>query len=473
MLHKTAIVLLFLVAAVTLAWTQSEQPDQRPAPALVSPLLTPPSATQDAAGGAELPFSEPFSPPGIVTGDRPPLTFTSEAGRSNFFTGSLQVVAGYDDNALSVSSSRVSDLSYLMGPGIEVAQTRERWNWMLGYHPGFTINQRFNERNQSAHNLNLDATYRVTPHVALRLRDTFEKTTNLFSESLASPLASGFGSLQPGNRSVITPLAEQTGNASGVDLAYQFSAGSMVGAGGTYYFVNYGAVAGATGPSAGLIDVRSLGTNGFYAHRFANKHLLGTTYNFERLNFDLGNRIEIHRVLLFYSLPFHTHMTLSLWAGPEYHTTQMATINPAILIAPGSRWSGAGGASYNWQGQRTSFRAEYTRAISDGGGLMQAVTLQQATADVRRQLAARWTTSIGISYANNNPLDSILSTTGKIRVLSANVGLDHPITENVILGVQYGRDQQQYTAATPLLGKVNRNRVFFSLSYLFTRPLGR
>jgi hypothetical protein len=462
-----AAILLGLVV-VTPSWGQTgEVPDrQAPKPAVSGAFI---GGEQETGDVREFPYSEPLVPPGIVTGDRPSLTFSSEAAR-NFLTGSFQVASAFDDNALSNGSDHISNVSYLMAPGIELAQTRERWNWIFGYHPGFTINQRLSQQNQSAHNLNFDATRRLSPHVSLRLRDAFDKTTTLFSGAFADQFTPGLGSLQQPNQFLITPLAARTGNTSSADLAYRFGAGSMVGAGATYYFVNYRDVASSGGAPASLIDTQSLAADGYYAHRFANRHWVGAKYDFQRLTFDPGDRTNVERVLLFYSLPFHDQMSLELWAGPEYSNTFISGLTG---IPSSSRWSASGGAAYSWQGQRTGVRAQFSRRTSDGGGLAQAVTLQQVSADFRYQLSARWTGSLGFSYADSDPLNRTTNSLGKIQALSGTAGLERRITDHFSLMAQYGRDRQRYPGATSTQAPANRNRVMLSLTYSFTRPLGR
>jgi hypothetical protein len=470
------VLLVLVLWPVSYLWSQSAEPEPRQAPTapVSAPLLGPAANSEDQAtpGAAELPYSEPLTPPAIASGVRPPLTVGSEGERSNFISGTFQVTAAFDDNVLASTSDQLSDFSYLFAPGIMFNQTRERWNWTFAYYPGFTINQHLSERNQSAHNLSLDLTYKLTPHVALQLRDSFEKTSDLFSGAFNNSYASESGQLQGPNRSLITPVALRTGNTSDASLSYQFSRSSMVGGGATYYFFNYDDVAGANGTPSTLIDTRSFTADGYYAHRFDNRQWLGMAYNFQRLMFDFGGRTIIHRVLMFYSIPVASHLTLSLWAGPEY-----STINPVSTIttttSPVSQWSPAGGAAFDWMGQRTGFRAGYVRRINDGGGLSGAVTMQQANASVRRQLSARWTGSLGVSYSTNDPLNDVLILTSNIQVLSANAGVGYRLTENLNLGLQYSRDRQQYLDSIPPIGAANRNRVLVSLSYAFTRPLGR
>jgi hypothetical protein len=299
-------------------------------------------------------------------------------------------------------------------------------------------------------------------------------TNNLFSGLFGS--TPGPGPLQQSNSSVITPLADSTNNNTGLGLTYQFSASSLVGVSGNYYFVNYGSVAGAPGIT-GFIDSRSASAASFYAHRFSNRHWIGATYNFEQLMFDPGGRTTIHRALAFYSLVLGTHMTLSLWAGPQYSTTFISNV---LVAQPGagstlalpSQWSPTGGAMYSWGGTRTNLQAGYSRLISDGSGVATAVTSQQVDAEFRRRLAARWTATAGVAYGRNNPLH-ILSATAPLRSFQGNAGINYRFNDNLGVSVFYGRQQQRYEYRPLPSAAANQNRVWFSLSYVFARPLGR
>jgi hypothetical protein len=424
--------------------------------------------------GPELPYTEVLTPPPPVNSVQMPLTFSSDRERSNFLSGGIQVGSGYNDNALVTPNNPISNVSVLVVPRIEIRQNRERWSLDFAYSPGITINQNLSEQNQFAHSLSFTTNYRLSPHVSLQLRDNFAMTNNLFSGIFGN--TAGPGPLQQSNSSVITPLADSTSNNSGLGLTYQFSASSLVGVSGNYYFVNYGSVAGTTGTTA-FIDSRSPSAAGFYAHRFSNRQWLGATYNFQQLMFDPGGRTTIHRALAFYSLILGSHMTLSLWAGPQYSTTFISNVlvaqpSAGSTLALPSQWSPAWGVVYDWQGSHTSLHAGYSRLIGDGGGLAEAVTMQQADAEFRRRLAARWTATVGLAYARNNPLHTI-SAIPPLRSFQGNAGIEYRITDNVGMGILYGRQQQQYEYPLLPSATANQNRVWFSLSYTFARPLGR
>ena len=231
--------------------------------------------------GPEMPYTEVLTPPTPVNNVQMPLTFSSDGERSNILSGSIQVGGGYNDNALVTPTDHIGNVSVVIVPRIEIRQNRERWSLDFAYSPGITINQNLGEQNQFAHSLSFSTNYRLSPHVSLQLRDNFAKTNNLFSGLFGS--TAGPGPLQQSNSSVITPLADSTSNNTGLGLTYQFSASSLVGVSGNYYFVNYGSIANAPGAS-GFIDSRSASAASFYAHRFSNRHWVGATYNFQTVD---------------------------------------------------------------------------------------------------------------------------------------------------------------------------------------------
>jgi hypothetical protein len=192
--------------------------------------------------------------------------------------------------------------------------------------------------------------------------------------------------------------------------------------------------------------------------------------------FNPGGHTTIHRILGFYSLTVGAHMTLSFWAGPQYSTSFVSNVlvpqPSAGTLALPSQWSPAAGAMFDWQGSHTSLHAEYSKQISDGGGLAETVTMQGVDAEIRRRLAARWTASVRGAYTRNDPLHT-LSTSAPLRSFQGNAGIEYRITDNLGVSILYGRQQQRYEYALLPSATANQNRVWFSLSYAFARPLGR
>jgi len=426
---------------------------------LPSPAQTP-RAEPTPAYGSDVSYAEILSPP-LPVSARMPLALTSETERTNYVTFGAEVSAGFDDNALSTADHRVSDVSYLFAPSLDLRLNRERWSWDAAYSPGFTVSQKFDQHNQSSQNLLSTLDLRLSPHVGVSVREGFQQTNSLFSGLVGSSPSASAAPLQTMNTTVVTPFANFMANQSAVDLNYQFSASSLVGASGNYNFLNYAEVAGT---SEGLIDSRSVGGDAFYGHRLESRQWIGVMYNFQRLTFDPGSRTTVHRTLLFYSIPFGAHAALSLWGGPEY------SITPALATGK-DRWSGAGGAAFSVEWARTALRAEFGRQISDGGGIAEAVTQQHVESEVMYRFMARWTASLGLGYAENDPLDRLLAS--PFRGWSGTCAIDYRLTDHLSFGAGYAREHQKYFDTAYYSSPLNRNRVTFSIAYSFARPIGR
>jgi len=77
-----------------------------------------------------------------------------------------------------------------------------------------------------------------------------------------------------------------------------------------------------------------------------------------------------------------------------------------------------------------------------------------------------------VAYGRNNPLHT-LSRTTPLRSFQGNAGIEYRLTDNLGMSLSYGRQQQQYEYLLLPSATASQNRVWFSLSYMFARPLGR
>jgi hypothetical protein len=404
--------------------------------------------------------------PAIFSGASDTLSFSSETERSNYLRGGISVGANFDDNALNATTNPTSDTSYSVLPYIALDQTRSRLKWTLDYHGGLTVNQRLSERNQGSHALSADLAYRLSPHVTLHLRDNFSLTSNFYNQlqnGIGTPVTGGIG--QP-NQFVITPLAQRLTNLGAVDISYQFSARDMVGAGGTFYDSRFRDLpVGATT----LFDSSTRGANAFYSHGFTPRNWTGFAYQFQDLSFAPGtSSTRSHSFLLFHTINLQTNMTLSVFAGPERTELEIGSVT-----AGAASWSTMAGGNFGWQGQRTSLRLNGLRRVSDGGGLLAAVRLTSVDGAVRRQLTRFSTVGIGGLYGDSNSLSG--TTEARLKTASGSAFWEQQLGRMFALTLGYARDHQNGTGngSSVTVGDVDHNRAWVTLSYNFTRPLGR
>ena len=394
------------------------------------------------------------------------MAFVSET-RANYLRGDLLFSSAYDSYAtVGANGQPVSDVSYSAWPTISLDRTRSRLHWVLSYSPGYSLYQRNNSLDAASQNFAVDLKYRLSSHVTLSLRDSFQKTSNVLDQpnsDLARPVSGGV--FVP-NDALIAPIAAVLTNNANATLTYQFSANGMIGASGTFANLHYPNQAQVPG----LFDSSSRGGSIFYNHRLSRMHYVGATYQYQRfLSFPNGGQSETqaHSVLFFYTLYFRPTLSLSLFCGPQYSDTQ------PVGLSPSRSWSPASGASFGWQGKLTSFAASYSRAINGGGGLVGAVHSYGLNSSVRRQFTHTLSTTITANYASTSVLEALPQFNNGGHTISGSALLQRQLGEHLNVGLQYTRVRQSYDNILAISNAPDHNRGAVTISYQFSRPLGR
>ncbi|MGH7749669.1 MAG: hypothetical protein ACREQ5_33620, partial [Candidatus Dormibacteria bacterium] len=166
---------------------------------------------------------------------------------------------------------------------------------------------------------------------------------------------------------------------------------------------------------------------------------------------------------------------LTLYGGPEYSLTfNQVQLNLGFVIITipvrANQWSASGGVIYSWTGQRAAVVLNYTRGISDGGGLVGAVNLNSGTATVSLRLTPRWNLISSIAGADDQLL-AVNNGPNELRTYSANAGLSRQLSKNLSMNLTYGRFNQTGGLGTLPVG--NHDLVSGSITYSFLKPLGR
>jgi hypothetical protein len=421
--------------------------------------------------------------PAPITGQGGSLEYTSELARSNYIQGGLGFTTAYDDNILNTPDGGLSDVSYSILPHFGLDQSRGHLKWNLDYFGGITLNQRLTSHNQGSHSADLKIAYRFSPHVTLRLNDHLNDTTSFFtseSDFFSTPIG---GVLQSPNGSVVTPLSRNFGNYSDGELDYQVGAGTIVGGGGGYYFNRFSDVTDGTGNSSALLNTKSEFAQGFITQRITPRNWSGLKYRFQRLSFNSGrDETLIHSVLYYHTIYLQPTMTLSLFAGPEYTDVSSEALTqviqlPLILVIStpinNTSWSASGGATFSWQGSRTSMEASFVRRVNDGGGMLGAVRMNSFDATVRRQLTRSSDLMVGAIYGTNDSIDFVATPGTSLRTASGRIGYEYVLRNHLRLGFGYARENQLESLPGSSSGDINHNRGYVSLSYDFSRPIGR
>jgi hypothetical protein len=404
--------------------------------------------------------------PPPVSGESYPLSFAEE--RSNYLRGGVTFNTAYSDNVLGATSTTpISDVSYSVWPTLALDETTSRLRMLLTYAPGFTFYQHTSGYNEADQNLSFDVRYRLSPHVAVSLRDSLQKTSDVFNQPDQGLDLSVSGSAQAANQSVIAPLADRLSNSGNVGITYQFSANAMIGASGTFTNLHYPNPAQVPG----LFDAASRAGSVFYSHRISHQHYVGVTYQYqELLSYPTGgtNETQTHSALFFYTFYPAPTFSFSLFGGPQYYSSDPQFLTAAQAPLPASQaWTPAAGASLNWQARHTAMTVSYMHSVSSAGGLVGAVQLDSANASAMRQLARNLSASFSGAYANDGVL--ALSSLGG-HSLSGSAAVQRQVGEHFKLQGGYTRLHQDYGF---ILADPDTNREWVSISYQFVRPLGR
>lgn len=441
-----------------------------------TPSATATTATEKSSADDTQDSSSPedeMITPTPVSGAGLPLGFVEDSTR-NYIHGGLTVQTGYDTRIFTLTSN-VPMVNYSLLPVIDIGIARTRTEMDLSYSPGFTMYQGYRSLDHVDQNLAFRLRYRLTPHVALSVDESFLKTGYLQSLSYQNTTESGVGLIERPNVSIVPPVADLMSNFSNVEITYQFGPNSMVGAKGSLsqlWYSNGRSLRPAAGASlgSGVFDSGAQAGEVFYARRLSTKYYIGATYSFQKLLAhpnSLDTRTQ--SLLIFYSLYLRPTVSLSVFAGPQ----RSATFGAALPITfPVRIWSPEGGVSVSYQTAHMSFAGSFARRVAEGGGFFSAVRSSSATALVGFRMPGKLTFGLMDEYATNSTLNIPLPAGDSGHILSNSVSLERPLGKHLDLQCGYAHLHQTYhsilTSNVP-----DQQRAWTSVSYSFERALGR
>ena len=449
------------------AWSQVQDSGAQPA---ATGSNDGPGQTQDQTQNQA---NDQMLTPPVVSGQSYPTAPTSEE-RSNYLRGGLAFTSAYTDNAVgAVNGHAISDVSYSIAPSMALDETTARMHLVLSYAPGFTFYQRESSLNETDQNSTIDLHYRLSPHVTLSARDGFQKTSSIFNQPDFGSVGAVSGGAQAPNFSVVAPIADLLRNSGNLGISYQFSVNGMVGASGTFSNLHYANPAQVSG----LYDSSTQGGSAFYSLRISKKHYVGATYQYQRLvSYPTtgSSETQTHAVLAFYTLYATPRLSVSFFGGPQYSDTIQPPLAPLQFQPPAATaWTPAAGGSLNWQGRLNSFAMSYSHVISGGSGLIGAVHMDNASVSFRQQITRVLSGSLAGGYVQNDVIGALLPGTYNGHTISATASLQRQFYQNMNLQLGYTRLHQDYGSVAVFALTPDTNREFVSISYQFSRPLGR
>jgi hypothetical protein len=420
------------------------------------------SQVEPSATGPPVTETEMQTPP-PVSGQAYP-TATGSEERSNFLSGRLNLQVAYDDNVEPGSTSKtVSDMIYTMGSSIALDQTTPRSHRSFMYSPGFTLYEPTGALNSVNQSTTAKYEYRLSPHAKLSFGDSFVQSSNVFEQ----PQAGVSGSTEPPAAAVVAPFAEQLSNGANGETTFQFSRSGMIGAGGTYSLVNYPNPAQAVG----LANSNSYGGSGFYNRRLSKNQYMGVNYQYSKMTSTaegISSDTQTYTIYSFYTLYLANALSLSVSGGPQHFSVSESSF-PASTA-----WTPAVNASIGWQRSRTNLAASYSRTVNGAGGLLGAEESTGGTASARWQATRTWTLGASASYSELKSATPQSPTAGQGgHSLSGSASVQHPIGQHFSAEVGYSRLHQSYSNVAAVAADPDGDHEYISISYQFTRPLGR
>jgi hypothetical protein len=410
--------------------------------------------------------------PPPVSGVSYPTVVGSQT-RSNYLAGGFVLNTAYNDNVLpGGNAAPVSDVIYSISPTVTLNQTTVRQQLALTFSPGFTFYQHTSTLNAANHNASLDFQYLLSPHTAIRLSDYFQKSSNVFDQLDSGGAISG-STLSPPVQ-VIAPFANRLNNTANVDFTYQFSRNGMIGAGGVVTETNY------PNPSqaSGLYNSNSLGGSAFYNRRLSSAQYVGVAFQYLRSQGDPVNaqpnpvnaqtEVQTYTLLPFYTIYFGPTLSLSLSGGPQYFEASESASRPFCS------WVPFASASIGWQKSHTNLAASYLRTVTGSVGVAGVFDSNSANGSASWQLARTWTVESAASYSiNKNATPFLPSSSPGGHSVSGSVSVRHSMSDHLKAELGYVRLHQSYSDIAVISVAPDSNREYISVSYQFTRPLGR
>lgn len=428
------------------------------------------SQTSDAANAAATRMLLP--PP--VSGLTYPTAVESET-RSNYLRGGLTFSGGYVNNlypGIVSGTSVTNDALYMIQPSLSLDYSTPRSHEVLSYTPSISFYQPDSVLNTTNHSVMGTYQYRLGPHLTFLAGDNLEKTSTTLTQPTGVGPGSVSGNLPSVTPGVVVPFAPQVSNDANVVLAWQFSPGNMVGAGGTATLLNFSNPVQAQG----LFNSNARGGSGFYTHRLNGSQYMGAAYQYSTIIASPftgvhvpSSDLQTNSILGFYTLYLSPRVSFSVGAGPQrYDLTQGS-------IAPVRTWAPAVFASLGGQGRYASFAASYSHEVTGGEGVVGAFTSDAVEMSTRWEILPTWTIGLGGGYSRIKTVSTRILAGGVPggHTISGMASVEHRLSDALSFTVQYQRLHQNYQGISTITANPDSNYEFGSLTYHFSKGLGR
>lgn len=407
--------------------------------------------------------------PASAGGQVPPTVPSSEGPQSNVFEFGVGFGATYDSNLfINSKTGSSSDIRYSVFPRLSLIKTLPRLLLNLRYSPGVEISEHRLYQSLFSNNLDGGFTYTLTDRTAFTARQQYNISTNPFN-SLGGPIG-------PLGQATFLPGYKETSLVSNANLSHQFSEFNTLGIGG--FFADRKFENNRQGqPTTNLIQSRIASGNAFFTHQMSPKNTIGLQYQGQALEFPQQNaRTFTHTFSILDTITFSSRSSLTLFGGPDYSLTSnqvVFSLGGIIIQIPLKKnsWSGAGGAIFTFRGVRTALTGEFSRGISEGGGLLGAVSATSGRLELVERLTKNWDIDMNGTGAVSSLISASSSATPQLLNYGGGASLKRALGRSVSLQFFYQRRNQSASNFGQSFG--NHDSGGISLDIHFLRPFGR
>jgi hypothetical protein len=367
-----------------------------------------------------------------------------------------------------------------LGPNIGVARRGEHLTIDLDYYPRYLFypgQEQYNNLNQV---LTLGVSYRFGPRMTLEVRDAFRSQSGNFQPGLSNSSSSipGLGPPTTLNQTVYTGFVPQQDNAVRVDAIDQMSRRTSLTLFGGFDQLRF---TGQPVTGQPLHNTRTASGGLQYAYRLSEHTTLGVLYLYQHFDFEgtqsvIGaqSTISTHSVLASFAWQLSPSVAFSVFGGPQYipsheYFVQSSTLPGGTVALSNplfrSQWNEAVGGTLTKQAERTAFNLTAQRSVTNGGGLLTAVTSSSVGIGARRKLRTGWNASMNVTCALTDGLTLPSLPRNNMSSESATFALDHPLSETLTAQLSYTFTHQSNVALLPVAPTFDRSRVSLSFSY--------
>jgi hypothetical protein len=391
---------------------------------------------------------------------------TAETPKSSSLRIGMHVSSEFDDNAsFGTTNSGVKDVISTAGIDMNWDVVRPRWQWKLGYKPGFTKSYNISSYDSLSQTSTAELQHQWTRRLGFSVQSSYSLSNNPFDSLRQQLSAEDSQHLVTPNASALNASFRRNVLLTGGEVYYLLTRHSKITLGGDWSHLIY---EDGTGRGHEFENTHSIGSDVAYSLQLSKPYTTGVSYRLQFIKAQtVSTDVLVHNVNWTNKFDLTPTMRIGLAFGPESSRTRRTGLSAAEI----TELSWAGEASYDWSKNDSGIGLTWSRGITDGAGLEGAVRQQSVRASARHALGKRSSVSVFASYNTNEGIGRSLIG-DKFETLSAGVDYSRELSSRVNLSMAYWRVQELSSRNFLTVVRAgDHNRISASISYHFDFPV--